>query len=389
MREGYTLWQIPAMRLIHVAGVVAFLSAPASADPAAHEFIDDARALLVVGACGQGSTPEGVKAELVEAHCKKVRAAQEDYKKSWVSVARPFFETTVPKSIANTVVYPFAGGDLSTALTVYPDADEITTLSLEPAGDPRALGKLDAKQLKGALDVVAKELSSLYRSNFSVTMNMIGAMRAGKLPTQLIFSLSALAIHGYEPVAMRYFKLTAEGEVRYLTDDDLAKIDKIKDVGRRNRELSNVEIRFRKAGSKREQTYRHIQANLDDAHLKKDPSALAHLQKKGSVAGMTKAASYLLTFDDFKTMRQYVIDHVDWMVSDSTGLPPKYGTPAGFDYEVYGAYEQSNMAAGGPVTPQWRALYKEQPKRPLAFRFGYPDKKLRGHLIVMRKGKKA
>ncbi len=373
------------MRLIHVVGLVAFLAAAPASAQTPHEFIDDARALLVVGACAEGTVPETIKKATVDPHCKKVRAAQDDYKTSWLAKAKPFFEANVPKVIPKTVVYPFAGGDLATALTVYPDADEITTLSLEPAGDPRALGKLDDKQLKSALAVVAKELSSLYRANFSVTMNMISAMRAGKLPTQLIFGLSALTIHGYEPVSMRYFKLSKEGEIAYLTDEDLAKIDKIKDVGARNRKLGNVEIKFKKIGSKREQTYRHIMANLDDAHVKADGSVLAHLEKKGNVAGMTKAASYLLTFSEFNTMRKYVIDHVQWMISDSTGLPPKYGTPAGFEYEVHGTYEQSNMPAGGPVTPQWRKIYKEQPKRPLAFRFGYPDKKLRGHLIIMRK----
>ncbi len=374
------------MRLISVVGMVALLATRASAD-APHEFIDDAKALLVVGACADGTPPPSIKPDLVAAHCKKVKAAQDEYKTSWIAKARPFFETNVPKSIPKTVVYPFAGGDLSTALTVYPDAEEITTLSLEPAGDPRALGKLDDKALKGALAVVAKELTSLYRSNFSVTMNMISAMRAGKLPTQLIFGLSALTMHGYEPTSMRYFKLSKEGDIKYLTDDDLAKIDKIKDLGAHNRALSNVEIKFRKIGGKTEQTYRHIMANLDDAHIQADPSALAHLEKKGTVSGMTKAASYLLTFNEFKTMRKYVIDHVAWMVSDSTGLPPKYGEPEGFEYETHGIYEQSNMAAGGPVTPQWRKLFKEQPRRPLDFRFGYPDKKLHGHLIIMRKKK--
>ena len=33
-------------------------------------------------------------------------------------------------------------------------------------------------------------------------------------------------------------------------------------------------------------------------------------------------------------------------------------------------------------------FYKQQPKRPLAFRFGYPDKKWHGHLIIMRRAKK-
>jgi hypothetical protein len=374
------------MRSLLLASVLVFAQvSSAAAEGAPHEFIDDAKALLVVGACADGKAPDSVKPELVAAHCEKVKASQEEYKKSWISIAQPWFEQHVPKSIPKTVVYPFAGGDLSTALTVYPDADEITTLSLEPAGDPRALGKLDAKQLKTALGVVETELGSLYRSNFSVTMNMIGAMRSGQLPTQLIFSLSALTIHGYEPTSMRYFKLTKDGDIEYLSDKDLAAIDKIKNVAKHNRALSNVEIKFHKIGGTHEQTYRHIMANLDDKHLEEDPSALAHLEKKGHVAGMTKAASYLLSFGNFEQMRKYIIGHVAWMVSDSTGLPPKVGEPAGFEYETWGTYERSNMAAGGLVTPQWKAVYKAQPKRDLAFRFGYPDKKLHGHLIIMKK----
>ena len=353
---------------------------------APQELLEEAKGLIVVGACAEGTPPASVKPEIVAAHCKKVKAAQAQYTKSWVTVARAFFAEKVPATVPKTVVYPFAGGDLSTALTVYPNADEITTLSLEPAGDPRALGKLGPKQLKAALATVATELASLYRANFSVTMNMIGAMRGGQLPTQLIFSLSALAIHGYEPTSMRYFKLTPEGEIQYLTTADFEAIDKIGNVGKRNQQLGNVEIKFKKTGSTKEQVYRHIQANLDDNHLRKDPGALAHLTRKGHVAAMTKAASYLLTFEDFKTMRQYIIEHVDWMVSDSTGLPPKYGTPAGFEYETYGTYVSSNMTAGGAVTPAWRALYKAQPRRELAFRFGYPDAKMHGHLIIMKRG---
>lgn len=358
---------------------------PARAETAGHDFIADARALLVVGACGEGELSARIKPAVVAAHCKKVRAAQADYKASWLVRAREFFRANVPATVPKVVVYPFAGGDLSTALAVFPDADEITTLSLEPAGDPRALTRIDARELRVSLATVATELSSLYRANYSVTLNMIGAMRGASLPTQLIFGLSALSIHGYEPVSLRYFQLASDGSLRYLTDADLERIDAIASVGKRNRELANIELRFRKRGATREQIYRHIMANLDDKHLAEDPAALRYLESRGKVAAMTKAASYLLSFESFATMRKYLIDHVTWMVSDSTGLPPKYGTPAGFDYETHGEYTSSNMKAGSGVTPAWRAMYAAQPRRPLGFRFGYPDAKFHGHLIIMRK----
>lgn len=349
------------------------------------DFIAEAKELLVVGACAEGTSTR-VKPAIVAAHCKSVTATQAEYKKAWITPASEFFKRLVPAGLPKTVVYPFSGGDLSTALTVYPDADEITTLSLEPAGDARALAKLPEAQIKQALGVVASELRWLYTINFSKTMNMISAMRGARLPTQLIFSLSALHIHGYEPVSVRYFKLTADGDITYLTADDIAKADKIRHVYTANVTFGNVEIRFRKIGSKREQTYRHVMANLDNKHLKAWDAPVKHLAKKGKVAGMTKAASYLLSFGDFSTIRKYITDNVQWMVSDTTGVLPTHGTAAGFEYETYGEWTCSNMDIGnGGIRPIWKGLWAGQPKRELKFRFGYANCRHGHHLVVMRK----
>lgn len=352
------------------------------AEPA--ELLEEARQLSIVGACAKGETKQ--KADVVAAHCKKVTAEQEAWKKSWLGAAGPFFKALVPAGLPKSVVYPFAGGDLATALTVYPDADEITTLALEPAGDPRSLGRMNEPDLKRALAVVASELEYLYRSSFSKTMNMISAMRAGQLPTQLVFSLSALHMHGYELTGVRYFKLDTNGDVVYLTLKDIEAAGKIRDVGARNRAFGNVEIKFKKPGGKRDQIYRHIAANLDNMHLKQWNAPLKHLQRKGKIAGMTKAASYLLSYGDFSTFRDYLIANVEWMVSDTTGIPPSYGMPAGFEYETWGDWKSSNMAAGnGAVRSTWQALYQQRPGKPLAFKFGYPNGAGEGHLVTIKR----
>ncbi|MBA2538621.1 MAG: hypothetical protein H0V17_03225, partial [Deltaproteobacteria bacterium] len=183
--------------------------APPPKDPPidGHDFTSAGKTLAVVGACMTGPTPEGYSEKPVVDHCKKVNTVQTEYADRWVKLAKPFFAERVPATASKKVVYPFSGGDLSTALTVYPDADEITTMSLEPAGDPRTLQALNdaatkpigkatkpspqAKQtLEKALGTVRYELDFLYRVNFSNTRNMMDAMRSGTLPTQLIFSLS-------------------------------------------------------------------------------------------------------------------------------------------------------------------------------------------------------
>ena len=307
--------------------------------------------------------------------------------------ASAFFAAHVPKDIPKKVVYPFAGGDLSTALTVYPDADEITNISLEPAGDPRDIDTLRGADLQRALKNVAYELKFLYRVNFSNTKNMIDAMRGGALPTELIFALSALKIHGYEVVALRYFKLNEDGTVHYLDDADVAKAPPVGHgkAETRNWLFSNAELQFRK-GTGRVQVYRHIRQNLgnDDskgigAGLKNDPRVLRYLEAKGPIAAMTKAASYLLSWESFSLMRDYLLSHVVWMVSDATGVAPKWGKPAGFEYETYGGFVGPHIPAGSGISKDWRTEFDAEPKRELDFRFGYYDIKNANHLVIMRK----
>ncbi len=422
--------------------------APVVADeppPAGHDFTPTAKILLAVGACGgDGTAPEGFKKELIRQHCEVIEKTRSQYVTSWVDKATPFFVAHVPATVPKKVVYPFAGGDLSTALTVYPDADEITTMSLEPAGDPRTLealakqkvqaspdvGKVVAKPgpvtapikkkkspavgksdkpdrsddgnadddpvveekgpptLEKALRTVEYELRFLYRVNFSNTINMIDAMRGGLLPTNLIFSLSAIHVHGYEIVSLRYFKLDAEGNIKYLTDDDVAAAPNPTTGAPdfRNRIFANAEVRFKKPGG-RVQIYRHIQVNLDNDHLTKDMRVIKHLEQKGPIAGMTKAASYLLSWDSFSIIRDYLIGNVQWMVSDATGVAPKWGKPKGFVYETYGAFQIPHIQAGNSIAKDWRAEFAREPTRKLGFRFGYYDgtPAHTNHLIIMRK----
>ena len=381
--------------LLYVALLIAGLGVRAAhADPSleGHDFTPEARALLVVGACGTGEAPADIPKDVIDAHCngagkdEGVKAAQSDYMEKWVKPASEFFAAHVPSNVPKKVIYPFAGGDLSTALTVFPDADEITTISLEPAGDPRDIDTLKGRDLVNALKKVAYELKFLYRVNFSNTLNMIDAMRAGSLPTQLIFGLSALEIHGYEVVSLRYFKLNPDGTIHYLDDADLAKAPDPRHARAeyRNRMFANAEVQFRKPGG-RIQVYRHIQQNLDDPSLKKDPRLLKYLEARGEVAAMTKAASYLLSWDNFSRMRDYLTSHAVWMVSDATGVAPKWGKPAGFTYETYGEFEGPHIKAGLSISKDWRAEFAAEPKRELAFRFGYYDRHQKNHLVIMFK----
>jgi hypothetical protein len=215
----------------------------------------------------------------------------------------------------------------------------------------------------------------LLRNAHSKTVTL-GSLSGREVPGQLLFWLAALAILDYEPVWLRYFRIGADGAVAYVPRSGA-------DAGA----FDNAELGFRRRGQPAApmMLYRHIRANLDDAHVLSHPGILRHLQAKGRVTAMTKAASYLLWQPDFSRIRGYLLESADWMVSDSTGIPPRFAGPAGFEQITYGQFTGPCIGAGPADVKAFRELWAAQPRRELPFRYGYPDARRLNHMLVTRR----
>jgi hypothetical protein len=238
-----------------------------------------------------------------------------------------------------------------------------------------------------------------------------------ELPAQVSSFLLGLNAGGYEPVAMRYFKLDDAGNIVYLEQADIdaqdaadaAKIKKTKKARAKAIEegnvvgenaqpkhdwqspnfslaFSNVELQYRRIGETTVRVHRHIGWNLGDAWLKLHPQLIRHLEKKGDVTMLVKGASYLLWRPHFSKVRGYILDHLAWMLSDSTGVPPAYAKPAGMIQETYGAYTGAFLedVRASKHDEAFIELWKKQKRRKLGFRFGYVDANKQAHLIVTR-----
>ena len=289
-------------------------------------------------------------------------------------------------------MYPFAGGDLSTALTVYPDADEITTMSLEPAGDPRTLERADqpgkASRARAALGTVA------VRAQVPLSRELLEHDEHDRCDARRPAADAA----DLRPVRAEDPRLRARRaallQARRGRHDPLPRrrrtsrrrrVD-VRTIGKadcRNRMFANAEIRFRKPGG-RIQIYRHIQVNLDNDHLEEDPRVIKHLEAKGQVAGDDEGRELPAVVGLVLTMRDYLTSTSLWMVSDATGVAPKWGKPAGFEYETYGDFVGPHIEAGNAISKDWRAEFDSRAQARARFRFGYYDKKAMNHLIIMQ-----
>jgi hypothetical protein len=403
------------MRIVLVA--VLALTASARAETKGVEFIADAKLLYRVAACGGTDPVDDKLTKIVDKHCKAIGDKLDKFRDEYFVKNREWFASVVPKDAPKTVVYPFGGGDLLSALVAFPEATEITTISLELGGDPRRLRTLKPTAVALSLGGLRAEIGGLISVGSNTTENL-SAGQHNDLPAQVSSFLLGLVAGGFEPVSMRFFTLDDTGEIHYL---DQAEIDAMDKEAAKKAKLkkkpvvpapvvegappppvtakthfwlspnfslafSNVEIQYRKIGETAVRVHRHIGWNLSDGYLKTHPQLIRHLEKKGQVTMLVKGASYLLWSPGFSRVRGYILDHLAWMLSDSTGVPPAYAKPAGMVQETYGAYT-------GAFLESWQTtkhdtdfveLWAAQKKRKLPFRFGYVDMQKQPHVVVTR-----
>jgi len=355
--------------------------APETPPPGA-DFTPQAIAIWKAAACGgDHAAPPGVPQALIDAHCKELASAYAEYKHSWMDVAMPFIAKIRPAGLPDTVVYPFGGGDLVSALATYPDVKELTTISLEPAADPRGIDGVKTNDLIRALYAIRAHLGKLFLKAHSRTDNL-DLESKGTLPGEIVFSMAALVAHGYEPVSLRYFRFEDDGKIHYVTDDDLRAAG---DKRGQKALFQNAELRFKKPGDARSRVLRHVGYDLSDGNLKLRPQIMKHLEAKGKVCAMTKAASHLLWDEGFTTMREYLLTHMEWMISDTTGIPPRRIKGRGFVHEVYGQYDGPEPfgSVNGRDSADFKELFKGHD--PISFRYGYPDQHAHGHIVVTKK----
>lgn len=368
---------------------------PSASGAAGRDFIDEARILYRVVACaGDAPIPAHLDVKVVTTHCNLLDQRKANYRQRYVTAAREFIAQLRPEGLPGTVVYPFGGGDLISALVAYPDARDITTISLEHGGDPRRINELGSVELANSLRSFRLEIGGMLEVSNNTSVNL-SASHLNPLPAQLSSFLVGLAVHDFEPVSVRYFTIAADGSLQYLDDAALQSLEQQQaaqlkpDWQRPNfsTAYSNVEIQFRERGAVSGapvRVHRHIAANLADAHLPEDGPLLRHLRAKGRVSAMTKAASYLLWRNDFAHIRDYLLGHMDFMISDSTGIPPFYARQAGMEQIPLGRFQQSFLNAPERHNQDFQALWAQRPFRRLPFRFGYVDAARQAHLLITK-----
>ncbi len=385
----------PATASAVAKGKAGAVFADAKARPlAGKDFRAEIQLLYDLLTCRRGvRLPARFPPKAVARYCRAVGPALSKQREHARKKVGPFIARLRPTGLPDKVVYPFGGADLVTALTTYPDAREVTTISLEHAGDPRPVATLGGAAATKALGRIGPQVAAFYGPTTSKSTTLM-KMQRGPIPGELAFFVAALAVHDYRPVALRYFRFEADGSLHYYSAAEIRDLDAKRakrlssgwTAPRYSPAFSHAEILFVPVGHEGpSRVHRHIAANLGDAALKKNTPLLTHLEGKGKVSAMTKAASYLLWSPAFSRIRRYLVEHLAWMISDSTGIPPPVARAAGFEQTTYGRYRRCFFSTFDErIDRDFVTLWRTQPRRKLGFRYGYPDGFGAYHMLVTR-----
>ena len=393
---------VPQVDAAVVATAITPPVSPTPPPPAGLDFAEQAQLLYRMAACGgtddatrvPATFPNATKVSgIVDRHCKNILQRIGEFRAAYFEKHRGWFVDNVPKDIPRTVVYPFGGGDLLSALVAFPDATEITTISLELAGDPRRISTLEPGALQASLAALRAEIGGLLSVGSNTSVNL-SAQQRNELPGQVVSFLIALVAAGFEPVAMRYVTLDDSGAIRYL---DQAAIDAVE--RKRGKPLkgdwvspnfseafSHVEITYKRPGESQLRVHRHFGWNLADDYLAQHGQLVKHLETKGKVTVLVKGASYLLQRSNFSRIRNYLLANLAWMLSDSTGIAPSYAAPAGMVQETFGYYSGAFLEGGrdNGHDRSFIELWRKNPRKKLPFRFGYVDAAGSAHLVITK-----
>ncbi|OHD63025.1 MAG: hypothetical protein A2176_09375 [Spirochaetes bacterium RBG_13_51_14] len=273
---------------------------------------------------------------------------------------------------AATVMYPFSGPDILNALAFFPDAEEFVMIGLETPGTAPDPLSFQGQAVYAELWRIRTALRTILRLNLFRTQEMHVDLRPESFGSVTGIMMFFLARYGYEILDVRRVYIDTAGDVA----------EWIPRQG--DRDSEGVEFVFRKGAGAPLQTARFFSIDLSDASLSLRRGFASFLASRNRFITFIKSASYLLSYDNFKISRSYLLACSRCIVQEDSGIPLKYFAENEWKISFYGAYRILPMFASR-FQPELDAAMREKSKGHIPFSFGYGFDPKRSNIMIARR----
>ncbi len=266
----------------------------------------------------------------------------------------------------DTIFYPFSGPDILNAVAFFPDAREYVMMGLESPGSPPAPLSLAPWEVHRGLAGVRNALRTLLLLNLFRTAEMQADLRDNSISTTTGIMMFFLARSGREILDIRAVSVPASGR----SDEGAG--------------VSGVEIRFRKGPGSPVQRALYLSVDLSDESLGTKPEFVAFVREKCAATTFMKSASYLLSYDNFQTLRKLILDRSRRIVQDDTAIPYKNFDEEQWEITLFGRYRVLEMFKGRFQSDLDRAV-RQRSAGPLPFACGYGFIPSKSNLMIAKR----
>ena len=173
----------------------------------------------------------------------------------------------------------------------------------------------------------------------------------------------------------RYFRLDENGELVERENDPGAAM---KNKG--------VAIEFQREGEPGTHKLIYISLNLSDESLGPNQAYQKYVARFKPVVTFLKSTSYMPHADNFKIIRDAILDYSTAIVQDDTGVPYRFFTPDKWNVQLYGGYVRPIRVFSWRMQKDLKAAYDSaQGLKDLPFAMGYGSRSAKSNLQIARR----
>ena len=223
--------------------------------------------------------------------------------------------------------YPFSGGDFIHLHWLMPNAKEYFMVAREEVGSFPNLMEATDTALMNYLKDVDLVLRDIYSKSYFITKNMITDIHNdNRVDGMLPILVWAAAKTGHEIISIDFFNVDSLGT----------------SVSASAGNHQGVTIRLKDVVKNQEKKLTYLSADISYKGFESHPEIRKHLNDVIPSGSNTfvKSASYLMHYNTFQEIRNFVLERSTSIVQDDTGIPFKYFDQSNWKINLFGHYEK-------------------------------------------------
>lgn len=300
----------------------------------------------------------------------------ENYKKKNLGNIESWRRTHVKEDGSGLVMYPFSGPDILNALAFFPGADDFVMIGLELPGNVPDPLHYKGPNIYTELFKIKNALRTILQLNLFRTIEMAADFKADSFSNITGVMMFFLARYQYQILDIQKIYVGREGQV------------KRGETRPGDGNVPGVEFTFRKRSGAPVKVARFFSVDLSDPSLTRLQGFSSFLSARKNFTTFIKSASYLLSYDNFRILRSYLLAGSRYILQEDSGIPYRFFDAKDWNISFYGTYRVIAIFANR-FQKDLDADMKLKNKGPLPFDFGYgfePEKS--NIMIAVKKPKK-